>query len=335
MSSIPKPTYPGGSAHQSPSRPSGICNWAALSGKCCTQSHCSGVSLLSKPNIVVQFRMTAEQFSGLISTTLTAPPWYSSSQTYRRHGSEREWFHYPVDTTFLVDTIVIMLERPEGQTRLLTCATTLSWFAAMPKTLLCEMSTQTVKTRLMTLLQTASILHALLTIPACYFRRKVPGKMLHLDMPFHWKHLLTTKRTFQTLTTCSWGHLSTPLYPRWGAAYHRGINCCSRGHLSIPLYLQWGSVYHRNNSWCCSHPCMSERTHLALARYFQGLQFSSWASSSGITRFNGWSLCCSIWAVDDTVSDPILTILSTSRVWTARVTTRCQVSTVKVDPLLP
>ena len=91
------------------------------------------------------------------------------------------------------------------------------------------MSTQTVKTRLVTLLQTASILHELLTNPACYFRRKVPGKMLHLDMPFHWKHLLTTKRTLLTLATCSWGHLSTPLYHRWSAAYHRGINCCSRG----------------------------------------------------------------------------------------------------------
>ena len=197
------------------------------------------------------------------------------------------------------------------------------------------MSTQTVKTHLVTLLQTASILHALLTNPACYFRSKVPGKMFHLDMPFHWKHLLITKRTLLTLTTCSLGHLSTPLYPRWGAAYHRGINCCSQGHLSIPLYLQWGSVYHQNNSWCCSHLCMSERTQLALARYFQGLQFSSWASSAGITRFNGWSLCCSTWAADDTVSDPILMILSTSRVQTTRVTTRCRVSTVRVDPLLP
>ena len=197
------------------------------------------------------------------------------------------------------------------------------------------MSTQTVKTRLVTLLQIASILHELLTNPACYFRRKVPGKMLHLDMPFHWKPLLTTKRTFLTLTTCSWGYLSTPLYPRWSAAYHRGINCCSRGHLSIPLHLQWGSVYHRNNSWCCSHLCMSERTHLAVARYFQGLQFSSWASTAEITRFNGWSLCCSIWAADDTVSNPILTILSTSRLWPTRMTTRCRVSTVSVDPPPP
>ena len=128
MSSIPKPTYPGGSAHRSPSRPSGICNWAALSGKCCTQSHCSGVSLLSKPNIVVQFRMAAEQFSGLIST---APPFLPDIPPAKHIGftDRRERFHYPVDTTFLIDTIVIMLERPEGQTRLLTRATALSWFA--------------------------------------------------------------------------------------------------------------------------------------------------------------------------------------------------------------
>ena len=64
------------------------------------------------------------------------------------------------------------------------------------------------------------------------------------------------------------------------------------------------------------------------------LQFS-WASSSGITGLNGWSLCCSIWAADDTVSYPILKILSTSRVRTTRVTTLCLVFTLRVDPLLP
>ena len=259
----------------------------------------------------------------------------------------------------------------------------------MPKTLLCESSSQTVKTRPGTLLQTKYILHTLLTNPACYLRRKVPGKMLHLDVPFHWKHLLITKRTLLTLTTCSWGHLSTLCTPdemqsTIGAATAVPGGTCPplctsdevqsttgttagvaaiRAWVSGPIWpspdcsrdicpsiwapdeirASWAKLDLATICVCVGRPTWgpwSSRKLILIgwlgSPWFStaALQFSS-ASSAGITGFNGWSLCCSIWAVDNTVSDPILTILSTSRVRTTGVTTWCRVSTVRVDPLPP